>query len=110
MQAQRINFLKELIKAEPNDPFNYYALALEYRYTEKDLASDLFSELLSKFEDYLPTYYAAAAFFFENNQIEKVEQIYEKGIQLADIQKNEKAKKELMGAFQLFKDETDEEL
>src|SRR5690606_553113 len=64
MQAQRIKFLQDEIENFPEDPFNYYALAMEYVSTGNPGARDLFEKLFKDFPTYLPTYYQAANYFF----------------------------------------------
>lgn len=108
MQAERLKFLLDDLKENPDDPFNYYALALEYQKTDKTAAERYFSDLLELFPEYLPAYYHAAGFFFELDENEKAEALYLKGIQLAEKLNNLKTLKELKGAYQQFKDETDD--
>lgn len=95
----RIAHLLQFVKEDPEDPFNYYALALEYVSVDKSHATYYFDKLLGDFPDYLPTYFHAAAFFINNETPDKVRQIYEKGIELSIRQKNGHAKKELENAF-----------
>lgn len=108
MQAERLKFLLDDLEENPDDPFNYYALALEYQKTDKMAAEKYFTELLQRFPDYLPAYYHAAGFFFDRGDNGKAEAVYLKGIQLAEKLNNLKTLKELKGAYQQFKDETDD--
>nr|MBI1231148.1 tetratricopeptide repeat protein [Cytophagales bacterium] len=98
----RIEQLLHFILEDPGDPFNYYALALEYQELDKALAYQYFNKLLTDFPEYLPTYYHAANFFINNENTDKVRQIYEKGIELSVRQNNQHAKKELENAFLNF--------
>lgn len=95
----RIEHLLQFVQEDPDDPFNYYALALEYQSVDKNHAIQYFDKLLREFPDYLPTYFHAAAFFTNNETADKVRQIYEKGIELSVRQKNGHAQKELENAF-----------
>jgi lipoprotein NlpI len=102
------SFLEKLLafyKAEPDDPFNAYALALEYQKYDSSKASSLFEELLHSHPDYLPTYYHAAQFFGDLADAELVRNIYTKGIELAAIQQNTRAQQELSRAFRTFEEE-----
>lgn len=108
MQAERINFLLEQKKSEPNEPFNYYALAIEYKDNQPDKALDYFKKLLSEFPEYLPTYYHAAASFFEIGDNFNAETTYKLGINLAEKLNKEKTLRELKSAYQMFLDEIDE--
>jgi tetratricopeptide (TPR) repeat protein len=107
MQEQRLNFLEKEILAQPNEPFNYYALALEYIKIDKEKALNLFEYLLKEHSEYLPVYYKSAEFFEENNEIEKADDIFKKGILLAEKLGKEKILKELKGRYQLFIDENE---
>lgn len=108
MQAERIKFLLEQINLHPEDPFNLYALAIEYKDNQQDTALEYFGKLLQKFPEYLPTYYHAAALYFETNQNREAENTYLLGIKLAEKLYKEKALRELKSAYQMFLDEIDE--
>lgn len=103
----RIQLLKNFIEEEPDNPFNYYALGLEWM--EKDPAESvqMFDFVLERFPNYLPVYFPSAQFFFGLEDFEKAKKIFEKGIELAIELKEEKALKELKNAYQNFLFETD---
>ncbi len=107
MQAQRIKYLQEEIENFPDDPFNYYALALEYAGGEK--AGVLFEKLLHDFPSYLPVYYQAANYFFEQGDYPRAESLFLSGISLAEKQGNAKTLRELKSSYSIFKAETDDE-
>lgn len=108
MQELRIKFLQEEIENFPDEPFNYYALALEYLKANRREATNFFDVLISRFPDYLPSYYQAANFFFEEENYSKAEEIFLNGMALAENQNNDKALKELKGSYAIFKAETDD--
>ena len=103
----RMELLKGFTKEEPENPFNWYALALEYIEVDASKASTLFDLLLNDFSSYLPTYYTAAQFFAENNELEKAKKTFENGLILAENQQELKALKELKNAYQNFLFEND---
>ena len=109
MQELRIKYLQEEIENFPDDPFNYYALALEYVKTNQEEAAGLFGKILSEFPAYLPVYYQAANFYFETGNYPVAEKLFLKGIELAGAQDNPKTLKELQGSYSLFKSETEDE-
>lgn len=109
MQAQRIKYLQEEIENFPDEPFNYYALALEYLRSSPDEAFALFKRLLLTFPDYLPTYYQAANAYFEAGKYREANEVFLRGMALADQQQNEKALRELKSSYSLFKEETEDE-
>ena len=57
MNKQRITLLEEFIAADPHDPFNHYALALEYQHAHPTEALARLQKVIEQFPDYLPSYY-----------------------------------------------------
>ncbi len=106
-KVSRIEMLKSFAEEEPENPFNFYALALEFIEYDRNSAELYFNKLLEEFPDYLPTYFHAAAFFADKGEILFSKSIYEKGILLAKSQKDEKALKEMKNSFQNFLFEND---
>jgi tetratricopeptide (TPR) repeat protein len=107
MSDARIQMLRKFISDEPNNPFNTYALAMEYYERQPDQSLTLLQQLLEDHHDYLPTYFKAAHLYWNLEEWEQAESIFEKGIQLAENQQDEKAKKELKAAFQNFQIDMD---
>jgi tetratricopeptide (TPR) repeat protein len=106
-KLSRIEMLKSFAEQEPDNPFNWYALALEYQNSDPDDAAFFYNKLLTEYMVYLPTYFHAAAFFSELGEIQKSKEIYERGIRLAEDQKDEKTLKELKNSYQNFLFEND---
>jgi tetratricopeptide (TPR) repeat protein len=102
MSDARIQMLRKFIEDEPNNPFNTYALAIEFYERQPEQALTLLQQLLEEHPDYLPTYFKAAHLFWDLEEWNHAESIFEKGITLAESQQDEKAKKELKAAFQNF--------
>ncbi|UZD23591.1 tetratricopeptide repeat protein [Algoriphagus halophytocola] len=103
----RTQLLRQFTEEEPENPFNWYALALEYKESEAGLAKSLFNKLLTEHAEYLPTYFTAAHFFAELEEIELADQIFQKGIALAKSQNELKTLQELQNAYQNFLFEND---
>jgi hypothetical protein len=99
MSSNRLELLREYYQQDPKDPFNIYALAIEYLKTDANRSKEYFIELLEKHADYLPAYYHAAKLFTEINEKEKAIAVYEKGIELAKVKKEFKALRELQSAY-----------
>jgi lipoprotein NlpI len=99
MSLSRIELLKQYYQQDPNDPFNVYALAIEYLKSDVQRSKEYFNELLEKHSDYLPSYYHAAKLFADMNEKEKAIEVYEKGIVLAKTKKEFKALRELQSAY-----------
>ena len=105
MKTPLLEKLLVFYKEDPHDPFNLYALALEYQKIDARGSAEWLERLLREFPDYLPTYYHAAQFFSNLQRNEKAREIYEKGIQLATKQHNAKIQQELVRAYRAFEDE-----
>lgn len=108
MNSALLDNLIAFYEEDPHDPFNIYALAIEYAKSDSDRAAELFDTLLTKHPDYLATYYQAGAFFAAKEEVEKAEEIYRKGVALALLQKNTRAHQELLRAYNNFLDEMDD--
>jgi tetratricopeptide (TPR) repeat protein len=91
----RLVQLEEFYREDPNDPFNLYALALEYQKTNVEKSRELFNELLATHEDYIPAYYHAAQLYLSLNNTEHAIVILEKGIPKARTKNETKAAREL---------------
>ncbi len=103
----RIQLLRQFTEEEPENPFNWYALAIEYRESDPEEAYTLFAKLLTDHPTYLATYFPAAHLYAEMGEIDKSKVIFEDGIALAREQKNLKALQELQNAYQNFLFEND---
>jgi tetratricopeptide (TPR) repeat protein len=108
MKNALLESLLSFYEEEPQDPFNIYALALEYQKSDLRQATLFFDKLLTEHPGYLPTYYHAAEFFTQLEIFEKAEEIYQKGIDLALLQKNTKTHQELVRSYRSFLDELDD--
>lgn len=107
MNSDRLKLLKNYYEEDPDDPFNAYALAMEYIGTDPDMALGYFEELLEKHENYIATYLHAAKLYAQRNEKEKAEHVFEKGIKIAKANMETLALRELQSAFNefLFEDE-----
>lgn len=79
---ERIEKLKEYLKANANDSFLQHALALEYikMGNEKD-AESLFKEILQREPGYVGTYYHLAKLLERTGNIDEAIKVYEKGME-----------------------------
>lgn len=99
MNQDRVARLKAFIAEDPDDPFNHYALALEYLKTDAKLAFDQFDFLLSKHPDYLPTYYPFAHLLIEMGSAQRGEEVFKMGISRAKTVNDAKTMRELQAAY-----------
>lgn len=95
----RISQLEAFMKEDPNDPFNRYALALEYLKVDVAKAQTLFQELLKAHPEYLPTYYPFAHLLLEKKKYDEAESIFTSGMQQAKLAGNQKTFRELQAAY-----------
>jgi Tfp pilus assembly protein PilF len=100
MNRSLLSQLHAYYEADPHDPFNIYALALEYLKSDAMKAREFFELLLEHHEDYVPAYYHAALLFQSLGERENAIQIYEKGIQISKKHQDLKAMRELQSAYQ----------
>ena len=100
MDIDRIKTLKTFLQEEPNDPFNWYALAMEYYELDVQKSCDLLESLLEKHPLYLPTYYKAAHLFWDLEDLEKAKKTFEEGIHLATKSNDQKTLRELKTSYQ----------
>ncbi|MCY7350293.1 MAG: tetratricopeptide repeat protein [Cytophagaceae bacterium] len=105
MNNPRLQKLQVFYEQDPNDPFNLYALTLEYLKSDRSTARIYFEKLIRDFADYLPTYYQAAQFFAEEGDVKKAKETYERGMAVAEIAGQEKVLRELRGAYRQWLDE-----
>jgi|SRR6478736_6697186 len=95
MKSDRIKMLEQFVVEDPADPFNHYALALELAKSDRQKAKEVFDQLITKYPDYVPTYYQAALLYLDLSLNEEATMLIEKGIVQAKKQNNLKAANEL---------------
>ncbi len=108
MNNDRIQQLIRFVQEEPNDPFNVYALAMEYIDGQPEQARLYFDQLLREHPGYLPTYYHAAALYAGRSERGRAIDLYQKGIALARLQNNARTLLELERAQRAFEEEGEE--
>lgn len=92
--------LEKFYAEDPHDPFNAYALALEYLTSDAARSRTLFDWLLDVHQEYLPTYYHAAKFYQETGERGKAAAVFEKGMALARKRNESKTLRELQSAYE----------
>ena len=105
MQAERLKILLSLREEEPEEPFHWYALAMEYLRTDQQEAFVLLQEAVQRFPAYLPSYYQLASIQLATENYLEAKLTAEAGIRLALELNNEKAQKELKALLQQILDE-----
>lgn len=104
MNSERIKLLEQYLEDDPTDPFNLYALALEYQKQNPAKAGKLFELLLDEHPDYLPTYYIAGNFYADQAQTQKALDVLRRGMVLAKSKGQNTTTRELQSAIDLLDD------
>ena len=98
---QRLKILQDWSEKSPNDPFLHFGIAMEYLSSETlDMALEKMEYIAENFPDYLANYYQLAKLYEARNDEAKAIIIYEKGIELAQLQGDKKTAGELRSAFE----------
>jgi tetratricopeptide (TPR) repeat protein len=95
----RLHQLLKFLEEEPNDPFNIYALALEYQKIDHEKALAFFQLLTVEHADYVATYYHLGKLHEELGNKEEAIRIFETGIEKARTCQDYKALRELQSAL-----------
>jgi tetratricopeptide (TPR) repeat protein len=91
--------LLQFVHEEPEDPFNLYAVAVEYLKLDSSKALPFFDILVSDHPDYVPTYYTFGKFLQQRGELKKAKLVYEAGIEKATKKNDIKAIGELRNAL-----------
>ncbi len=99
--VDRIEKLKEYLKADPTDSFVQHALALEYiKLGDDGEGRRLFETILEREPGYVGSYYHLAKLLERNRDIDGAIKIYEKGMEEAKKLGDNKTYGELKGAYE----------
>lgn len=100
IMTERIKQLEQFIEEDPSDPFNYYALALEYSNLHEHKALSIFEQLAKEKKDYLPVYYQLAKLYAQMGRRDNAVQTFNAGITVAKNQNDTKTLRELRAALE----------
>ena len=99
----RIESLLEYLNDNPDDSFSQYALALEYdKLGNRTKSIALLEQLLMRAPDYLAGYYQLGKLYEADGKAVEATDIYERGIIVAQRQKNMKMVNELRAAIDMM--------
>src|SRR5665213_163234 len=102
----RINKLKEYIKANGKDSFLQHALALEYiKIGNEEEARMLFNEILKREPTYIGSYYHLGKLLESIGDPEKAMRVYKRGMEVAETANDSHSYAELQGAYEDAEDE-----
>lgn len=98
---ERIEKLKEFLRANPTDNFLQHALALEYiKISDDESARSLFEEILNRDPQYVGSYYHLAKLYERNGNTSEAIAWYEKGMHAAKVADDRHAYNELQMAYE----------
>jgi uncharacterized protein HemY len=95
----RLEQLLQFVKEEPEDPFNIYAVAMEYLKLDSEKAIPFLEKLVNQHAAYVPTYYTYAKLLHSRKSYPKAKQLFEAGIAIATKANDTKAVAELRNAL-----------
>jgi tetratricopeptide (TPR) repeat protein len=95
----RLEQLLRFAKEEPDDPFNIYAVAIEYLKLDSEKAIPFFETLLKNHAAYVPTYYTFGKLLQQQKKYQLSRTIFENGIERATTSQDNKAVQELRNAL-----------
>jgi hypothetical protein len=95
----RLEQLLRFLEEEPNDPFNIYAVAIEYLRLDSGKAVPFFETLVAKHPFYIPTYYTFGKLLQQQKTFPRAREIFNCGIEKARAAKDVKALGELQNAL-----------
>ena len=102
---ERIDQLKEFLKASPDDAFLQHALALEYiKVGNEQAAKLLFENILKKEPNYVGSYYHLGKLFERINDRAAAIDVYQNGMKEAKLAKDNHSYNELQGAMEDLED------
>jgi Tfp pilus assembly protein PilF len=105
------NTIKQLarnIKADPDDTFSKFALALEFIKQENlKKARILFEDIYENDPDYVGLYYHLGKLYERLGRQQKARKIFQEGIKIASKQKEPRTEKELKEALAQLESEMD---
>jgi tetratricopeptide (TPR) repeat protein len=101
----RLEQLKQMLEQEPNDEFLQYAIVMEYiAMDEIEKAVDGLQKILQNNPNYLAAYYQLGKCYEVQTEFDKARDIYNKGIEVAQKQGQQKTLNELREALFLLED------
>ncbi len=102
MNTSRLEQLLQFYNEDPNDPFNLYALANEYKSTDLNKALGYYERLIQFHPNYIPTYYHLAQLYLDMGDDDKAKITYETGIEKASTANENLMLRELKNAYNEF--------
>ena len=103
--SERIKQLEQFIAEDPQDPFNHYALGLEYINIDTAKALTIFKSIVKSHMEYLPVYYQLGKLYQQLGENGKAAETFNTGIALARNRNELKTLRELNAALEALNDD-----
>jgi tetratricopeptide (TPR) repeat protein len=100
----RLEQMLQFLAEDPSDPFNGFAVAMEYEKTDPEQALSFYEKLLQNHPDYPATYYQAARLYGELGKVSEAEAVFRKGIEVLQRLGRNKDLAELRSAYENFRE------
>jgi len=103
MATSRLEILKTMVEAKPDDAFGRYGLAMEYvRMGELETAVGEFETLLKYNPGYAAGYFHSGQTLEKLGRIEDARAVYRQGIEVTTASGDSHTRGELIGALQML--------
>lgn len=99
IEKTRREFLDETVRAQPDNTFARYGLAMELASSDPSAAWGHFQYLLNHHPDYPATYYQAGMFLSKQGRTEEARKVLAEGIKVTGRLGNQHAQSELQAAL-----------
>jgi tetratricopeptide (TPR) repeat protein len=103
MASTRLDILKGMVAANPDDSFSRYGLAMEYRNGgDLDAAIAEFRALLESNPDYAAGYFHGGQTLERAGRVEEARELYRQGIEVTTRKGDRHAREEMQAALDLL--------
>lgn len=102
MNVERLKKLEKFLESDPEDPFLLYAIAIEWISEDPEKTWSYFERLMTDHPDYIGTYFHAAKLQVSFGNRTDAEEIFKKGIEVAQNNNDVHSLRELKSAYNEF--------
>jgi Tfp pilus assembly protein PilF len=103
MASTRLEMLKSMVAARPNDSFLRYGLAMEYKNAgDLEAAMGEFRDLMTADPNYAAAYFHAGQTLERLGKLDEARETYHRGIEVTTRKGDQHARSELQGALDLL--------
>ena len=99
--SRRLEQMRSLVQAHPDNPLAWYSLALEQKKTDLPGALVTFADLMARHPNYVATYFHYGQALVAAGEDEQAKAVYETGLRVANAAGDTHAASELQSALDL---------